>query len=98
MKAGNRCRSMTVFLMIHSYIIGYSQSVNRIDSVCWSSDYKLKWSDFKGLPPEGSDLQAVSGISISINGYRKRGLPSYEIMNLFVTQRSWTKDTSENLL
>jgi hypothetical protein len=89
---------LAVLFVLTSVIPSYSQSKSKVDSICWCRDYKLKWSDFNGVTPDGSEWKAMSAISIATDGYRKGGLPTYDVISFFVKEKSWVKDTSENLL
>lgn len=80
------------------YQLGYGQSINKADSICWCADYKLQRTDFKGTPPKGSIWNAISMISINVDGHRKGGIPIYNVFNVFDKQLSWMRDTSILLL
>jgi len=80
------------------YQLGYGQTINNVDSICWCADYKLQRSDFKGTPPKESIWNAISMISINVDGHRKGGIPTYDVFNVFDKQLSWMRDTSMLLL
>jgi hypothetical protein len=85
-------------LLFFQLQIGHGQSVDKIDSICWRADYKLQWSDFKGVAPEGNPWQAVCATEISANGYWEGKYPNYEVMHYFFRSKSWTRDTVSTIL
>ena len=83
---------------MHIQIIVHGQAEKEVDSICWRSDYKLRWSDFKGAPPEENPWQAVCATEISAVGYWEGKYPNYEVTHFFFNQASWTKDTTSTVL
>jgi hypothetical protein len=90
--------SFGILLLFVQMQIGYSQSIDKVDSICWRTGYKLQWSDFKGVPPEGNPWQAVCATEISANGYWEGKYPNYEVTHYFFSGKSWTKDTASTIL
>jgi len=75
-------------------ILTMGQGILR-DSICWRKDYKLKWSDFKGVRGPGEQAKAATSAAIYVGGHRdKNGLPDYTVNNWFVKRLSWTTDTT----
>jgi hypothetical protein len=68
---------------------------------CWSSNNKLKWSDFRGKKPEDASvsyLKAVSSISIIPLPFRKNDILCYKVKLVFEKYESWKTDTADYLL
>mgnify|MGYP006909075997 CR=1 FL=1 len=65
-----------------------------VESIRWSQDYQLQWSDFKGRPKHHSDAVAItaSGLSVGLTATTlKRELLDYSITveAHFYPQQSW---------
>lgn len=85
-------------LLFFQMQIGYGQSIGKIDSICWRTDYKIQWSDFTGIPPEETKWNAVCGSHIKAMGYRDGKLPNFRVIHYFVKQESWVRDTTSLIL
>jgi hypothetical protein len=94
MKASNDYHLMAVLLLMHFQVVVFSQSLGEIDSIHWRCNYKLQWSDFKGMPPAETSWNAVCGSHIKAKGYRDGKLPNFRVTNYFVRSESWSKDTT----
>jgi len=71
------------------------------NSICWSEDVKLTWSDFQGKPDTSGvfvNMKAATSYQLKKLFYLDGGLPNYQIANVFHKQSSWTRDTSKLLL
>lgn len=86
---------VVIFLVISNAL--YSQEKEVVcDSIKWSKDYKLKWSDFKGALPFGkekkkSTLAASSLEIIAIaQDYDEIDRPIFNIETYFHKTKSWT--------
>lgn len=94
-------KSYILFLTLISCFI-YSQNESVNDSVFWSEDAKLKWSDFKGAVPFG-DLgikKAASSLEIVAEGveFYLDSIPVFKIEAIFIKTESWTILKTEDLL
>jgi hypothetical protein len=87
-----------VLFVIAQLQIGYCQSINKIDSICWCDNYKLRWSDFKSEPPKGAEWSATTFALLNIDGYKKGGIPNYQVTNYFLKLKSWSNDTVSTTL
>ena len=68
---------------------------------CWKENDKLTWTDFKGSMPEGDtslNLNANTVYRLQSFARETNGSLSYDIKLTFLRYRSWTTDTSANLL
>lgn len=68
--------------------------------IYWKSNYKLKWSDFKGKVDSLSTNQAVTTTNIDLNAQNLKDSIIVNVPTYFVKYSSWTKKNSgsENLL
>lgn len=77
----------------------YSQSIPLDPGkfyIPWHSNYKLKWSDFKGESPNYGgfeEKEAGCAAELLIEGYYENG-PKFKVTNNFNAIRSFTKDTT----
>jgi len=74
--------------------VASSQDINKADSICWRSGYKLQWSDFQGVPVDGLPWKAVCATEITATGFWYGKCPNYVVNIYFFPSRSWTKDTT----
>lgn len=67
----------------------------RKENIEWSKDRPLKWQDFPfiKLKTPGKEL-ALTSVKHSVTGRMNHGKPDFEVKVIFVTQDSWTTDTT----
>jgi hypothetical protein len=68
---------------------------------CWSSEDRLKWTDFRGVKPKdagSSFLKAASAIRITPIPFRKDDILNYNVKLVFKKYEAWTTDTANYLL
>ena len=75
------------------------QTNSRNFQIVWSKNYRLKWSDFKGLPDKNSSFEAVttSTLKTDVNLHNNQKI-EYEIKAIFEKNKSWTKSDGIELL
>jgi hypothetical protein len=96
---------MAIFKTLLLVVLGcafYVGSAQDIDTVkTWSSNNKLKWSDFKGCPsakePE-PEIRAICPHEIVVSPIREKGILNYQVEVIFLKNQAWTKDTSSYVL
>lgn len=64
------------------------------DTINWSANYKLRWSDFKAQPDTGRLQEAaVSALHIRYNLSFDAATYNYHVFCYFDRDKSWTRDT-----
>ena len=64
------------------------------EKINWSKDRKLKWSDFKAMPPiENKETAAVTNCGFGFRSKRTVffGKPQVTVSNIFYPQMSWVR-------
>ncbi|QCR21742.1 DUF922 domain-containing protein [Pontibacter sp. SGAir0037] len=69
------------------------------ENIAWSSDRRLNWDDFKGLPEEGNPHHAVTAANLAVDAKCSNNEFVYEVKCVFLATQSWSKNKkSEKLL
>lgn len=68
------------------------------DTIHWSSDYKLKWKDFQGIPNINSDVKAISSLQIEYSIASNDSNSFWQVAVFFEKSTSWALGKSKNLL
>ncbi|WP_299757274.1 DUF922 domain-containing protein [uncultured Pontibacter sp.] len=69
------------------------------EQVTWSTDRRLTWDDFKGLPDDANPHHALTAANLAVNASCKNSQYSYVVKCVFLPQQSWSKKkNSEKLL
>jgi len=68
------------------------------DTIYWSPNYKLKWTDFKGIIDSSSEHGAISYIGINYKLSAKGQNFSYTILTYFASLKSWVRIFTEKSL
>jgi hypothetical protein len=96
---------LILFISTTSFVnsTGCSSDNLRIDSnnneIIWNNDYKLKWSDFKGIPDKNSSYNAVTSSRLQVKDIQySNEIVEYELMAVFQKNKSWTKSDGIDLL
>jgi hypothetical protein len=84
---------VAIFLLVNAVNGAYAQS--KTDSIYWCRDYRLKWSDFQGIPEKGTGWEAISYTSVKIVEEEEKGVTNYLVNSYFLKRRSWTRDTTD---
>jgi hypothetical protein len=64
----------------------------------WSASRKLKWSDFRAMPPKNDPAAALSSTSIKIDWGYHSGEFKYHIRCWFDQNSSWTRTGNDSIL
>lgn len=59
------------------------------ESIIWSKDHQLTWSDFKGKPLNDSPNGAMSNVGTALHYECKNNLLVFRIESLFYPKKSW---------
>jgi len=87
----------TLPFLIFLFLSYASVSQNIIcDSIPWTKNGKLKWSDFKGKPDTSSEYGAVSYITISYKLSRRNDTVNIYVKCFFSPCSSWRKPSSND--
>lgn len=95
-----RLVAITYFVLINSW--GSAQNLDSL--LCWSSQTKLKWEDFRGSIPVGKNqlasFKAICSSNIILRPYRETDTSryTYKVKAVFRRYESWTKDSTKRLL
>jgi hypothetical protein len=92
-------RLIVIFLGIQIPMNLLSQDTDSLK--CWSSNDRLKWSDFRGKRPEEGDLSnlsAFTGYKFIIIPLKRDALLDYRVKMIFKKYESWKIDTTGYLL
>jgi hypothetical protein len=81
-----------------SFDLFSQESCIKQDSIPWSNNYRLKWSDFAGRVDSSSNWMAGCAASIYIKGFWDNGLPNFSVSNFFIKGDAWTKDTTSAIM
>ena len=89
------CKKSAFIILLLVYANLSKAQTGNSDSICWSRNYKLKWSDFQGKQPASDSGRFKAGCSASIRakGFMDKDLPNFRITNCFMKKVSWTTDT-----
>ncbi len=74
-------------LLIFISVICFSVSEERLD-LNWN-EAKLKWSDFKGIAPERSEVDATSSVKTLLTWKGSGSKIIFEITTVFIKEKSW---------
>jgi len=59
-------RSSVVIIFLLATVMIETQAQSKTDSICWCTNYRLKWSDFQGIPEQGTEWTALTYTSLKI--------------------------------
>ncbi len=77
-------------------ILAYSQSSS--DTIFWSNNYKLVWSDFQGIPDTPSKYGAVSNPIIKYHLSSNEDSFKVKVICFFIKSSSWSKFKNSDTL
>ena len=70
-------------------MLSYTGSFSQ-DSIPWTSGYKLKWQDFRGVPDRGSDRVAITVSNIGYSLTYNSTSFTVKVKCVFEKRKSWT--------
>ncbi|MCX2741848.1 DUF922 domain-containing protein [Pontibacter anaerobius] len=68
------------------------------ETVIWSTDRRLSWDDFKGLPDDTNPHHALTAANLAVNAGCKNNQYTYKVKCVFLPQQSWSKKKSSDKL
>jgi hypothetical protein len=89
---------LLALILVRSFDLFSQESCIKQDSIIWSNNYRLKWSDFAGSVDASSNWMAGCAASIYVKGFRDNGLPNFSVSNSFIRGDAWTKDTTSLIM
>jgi hypothetical protein len=94
-----RCKfGLLALLLLRSFDLFSQESRLDQDSIAWSREYRLKWSDFAGKADASTDMLAGCAASIYVKGFKDNGFPNFSVTNSFIKDLAWTKDTTSLMM
>ena len=86
---------------VHTFFSKRWNKFNLNSDIYWSKEVKLRWRDFRGIPPEqgnNSDYVAFTYSIIWVTPYEYKSYPNYIVAATFIKEKSWARDSSLELL
>lgn len=85
-------KHIVIFILLLTLFPGLAQE---FDTIPWSADRRLKWTDFKGNPPNGDRAAATtaSGLTYRFSSLSRNGEIEldFEVHTFFYPHKSWYK-------
>lgn len=94
-----KVKPLTLILFFVS-LVSYAQEAGKSGRsvIVWNEYYKLGWQDFEGKRTEDAIGDAGSVVQIKAKPYLVKNKVKYEVTALFLRNKSWVSDPSEELL
>jgi hypothetical protein len=94
-----KVNSLTLILLFVSHC-SHAQEAGKNDGsvIVWNEYYTLGWQDFEGKRTEEAIGDAGSVVQIKAKPYLVKNKVKYEVAALFLRNKSWVSDPSEELL
>lgn len=73
----------------------FAQAYKPVPSLIeWNEDRPLLWKDYAYVHVKRKGRMAMTSVKHSIKGYMRSGVPEFDISVVFVSNNSWTTDTT----
>jgi len=84
---------VVVFFILPLFVVAQDN-----ESIQWSVNKKLDWSDYLATPPSTSDAAAITSTSIGIEYHVRNSVFTYTVACLFSKTRSWGRFRTDYIL